>query len=564
MSMLARIELSKLLSPNIRWLENRQTSILSAASVITVATIISAVSGLIVKRLLVSLFFEQSSAQLEAFWYAFQIPDLMYQLIIVGAVSAAFIPSFTSVKKSDLATSFKMASSVLNLLLVLFLVVGAVVFVFADQITHLRTGAEFSEEQLTIVTNLTRLFIVSQFFFAVSNIFTGILQSFHRFVMPALAAIVYNVGILAGAYFFTGSFGIYGPAIGVLIGALLHMLIQMPLVYKLGFRYSFTFSWKIPGVTEFFTLSPPRVLALAAQESRKLMFGFFTTSLGNLSYLMMYLAMNLMVIPIRFFGTSIGQASLPFLSEESGSKSQGKYRDLLLQSLHQIAFLTMPASVLLLILRVPVVRLVFGASTFPWSATVMTSRLVAIVAISITAQSLVQLLVRGFYALKDTRTPLVVALIDIVLYLALCAYFVFYTNWGVIGVATATTITAFAEFLMLILLLNKKIPGLLSKGFWVPQIKMVIASFFMAVFLYLPFRILDELIFDTSRTIELIGLTITTGTIGMLVYIYFAALLEIRELKLLMRLVDSIPIWKKSIAKSPEVLVEATVEDSSV
>lgn len=562
--MLARIELSKLLSPNIRWLENRQTSILSAASVITVATIISAVSGLIVKRLLVSLFFEQSSAQLEAFWYAFQIPDLMYQLIIVGAVSAAFIPSFTSVKKHDQATSFKMASSVLNLLLVLFLVVGAVVFVFANEITHLRTGSEFTEAQLTIVTNLTRLFIVAQLFFAISNIFTGILQSFHRFVMPALAAILYNLGILAGAYFFSGSLGIYGPAVGVIIGALLHMLIQIPLVYKLGFRYSFTFSWNIPGVKEFFTLSPPRVLALAAQESRKLMFGFFTTSLGNLSYLMMYLAMNLMVIPIRFFGTSIGQASLPFLSEESGTNSQGKYRDLLLQSLHQIAFLTMPASVLLLILRVPVVRLVFGASTFPWSATVMTSRLVAIVAISITAQSLVQLLVRGFYALKDTRTPLVVALVDVVLYLALCAYFVFYTDWGVLGVAVATTITAFSEFLILILLLNKKIPGLLGKGFWVPQVKMVVASFFMAVFLYLPFRILDELIFDTSRTIELIGLTITTGTIGMLVYIYFAALLEIRELKLLMRLVDSIPIWRKSIAKSPEVLVEATVEDSSV
>lgn len=562
--MLARLKLTRLLSPNIRWLENRQTSILSAASVITIATVISAVSGLIVKRLLVSIFFEQASAQLEAFWFAFQIPDLMYQLIVVGAVSAAFIPSFTSVKKQDEKTSFKMASSIMNILLIIFFAIGVIIFIFADSITHLRTGSEFTEDQLTIVTNLTRLFLISQLFFTVSNIFTGILQSFHRFIMPAMAAILYNLGILAGAYFLSGPFGIYGPAIGVLIGALLHMALQIPLVYKIGFRYSFTVSLSIPGVKEFFSLSPPRIIALGAQEGRKLMLGFFTTSLGNLSYLMMYLAMNLMVIPIRFFGTSIGQASLPFLSEESASNSSGKYRDLLLQSLNQIAFLTLPASVLLLILRVPVVRLVFGASTFPWSATVMTSRLVAIVALSITVQSLVQLLIRGFYALKDTRTPLVVALVDVVLYLILCGYFVFYTDWGVLGVATATSLTAFVEFVILILLLNLKIPGILGKGFWIPQAKMVVASFFMAVFLYLPFRILDELIFDTSRTIELIGLTITTGTIGMLVYIYFAALLEIRELKLLMKLVDSIPIWKKSIANTPEVLVEPTVEDSTI
>ncbi|HEX7017333.1 MAG TPA: murein biosynthesis integral membrane protein MurJ [Patescibacteria group bacterium] len=554
------ITFSKLLSSNTQWLEKQQTSILSAASIITVATIASAISGLLIKRYLLSLFSATPVAQeqLEAFWIAFQIPDMMFQLIVLGALSAAFIPIFTSKKSKNLQEAFTMSSIMMNTLLFIFIMIGLGVFIFAREITVLRTGEEFKPHQIDIVTNLTRIMIVAQFFFAISNFLTGILQSFQRFIMPALSSIIYNLGIVLGVYFLSDTMGIYSAGVGVVLGAFLHMFIQFPLVLKLGFRYQFNLNWRYAGIGEFFRLMPPRVMAIGASEIRKLLLGFFTTSLGNLSFLNMYLALNLMVIPIRFFGTPISQAALPFLSEKSEEKDKELFKKLVLRSLHQIAFLALPASVLLLILRVPVVRLVFGVVDFPWAATLVTSRLVAVVAISITVQALVQLLIRAFYALKDTRTPLYVSLFDLLLYFLLCGGMVFYLNWGVMGIAVATTITAFVEFFLLLFLLNKKVSGFTHQEFWVPQIKMVTASFFMAVFLYLPFKILDELVFDTSRTIELIGLTITTGSIGMLVYIYFAALFDIHELKLITNLVYSFDKWSKPLAASKEVLLDST------
>jgi putative peptidoglycan lipid II flippase len=559
-------KLPRLFSKNGLWLEQQQTSILSAAMVITVASIISAFSGLLVKRHLISSFFQTEASQqaLEAFWFAFQIPDMMFQLIILGALSAAFIPIFTSQKKKGVEKAFMMSSIMMNALLATFLVVTVLVFIFAEPLTLLRTGDQFTPYQIDIVITLTRIMLVAQFFFAISNFLTGILQSFQRFVLPAIAPILYNLGILAGVYLFADDFGIYSAGMGVVMGAFAHMMIQVPLVLKLGFKYQFSFQLDYPGIKEFFKLMPPRALAIGANEGRKLILGFFASSLGNLSFLMMQLALTLMAIPIRFFGVSISQASLPFLSEESNPKDRKRFIALILQSLHQIAFLVFPATVLLLILRLPVVRLVFGTVDFPWETTRTTSQLVGIIAISIPTQALVHLLIRAFYALKDTKTPLLVAAGDVVLYVVLSAILVFYSGLGVIGIAIATTVTALVEFTLFFFLLNRKVSGLFQKSFWVPQLKMLTASFFMAVFLYLPFRIFDELIFDTTRTIELIGLTVTTGSIGMLVYIYFAALLDIKELKMVTNLVYTFDRWRKPLSKSKEVIVETSLDGENV
>ncbi len=565
MIMIAKLPLKKIFSGNMRWLDKQQGTILSAASIISAATIISAISGLLIKRILLGRFSDTvvDIQSLEAFWIAFQVPDMMFQLLILGALSAAFIPIFTSLRNKDEQLAFKMSSVLMNLLLAIFTGISIIVFIFAKEITILRTGAEFTQDQIILVTNLTRLMLFSQFFFAISNFLTGILQSYHRFVMPALAAIFYNFGILIGVYLFADSFGIYGAGLGVIIGAFLHMAIQMPLVYKLGFRYSLSFNLAFKGISEFFKLAPPRVLAIGASELKKILLAFFTTSLGNLSFLVIYLAINLMTIPIRFFGTPISQAALPFLSEES-ENNKAHFRSLLVQSLNQISFLALPASVLLLILRIPAVRLVYGVTNFPWSATLLTGKLVAIVALSIAAQALVQMFLRAYYAMKDTKTPFYVTAIDFVLYALLSAYFVFYTSLGVIGIAIAITITAYVECLIFLGLLNKKIPGILGVSLWLPQLKIGIASFLMAVFLYLPFKIFDELVFDTTKTIELIGLTISTSTIGMIVYLYFAALLDIKELILFKKIFSSFSQSIKNLAKTPEVIVESSGEDSGI
>jgi putative peptidoglycan lipid II flippase len=558
-------QIKKLFQNNAKWLEKQQKTILSAALIITLANVASSLFGLIRERMLISYFFNtlESQQAYEAFQVAFQIPDMLFQLIVLGAISAAFIPIFTGLKKQSEQEAFKVSSIVMNVLVLIFILVSVLAYIFAEPLTTWRTGPAFTAAQIEIAVKLTRIMLFAQLFFAVSNFFTGILQSYQRFIIPALAPVLYNLGIMLGVFLLADRFGIYAAGFGVVIGAAIHMMVQLPLSYKLGFRFKLSFDIKDQSVRKLFKLMPPRVLTLAATEMQNFGLAFFATTIGNLSFVIIRLALRLMTIPIRLFGTPISQASLPFLSEESEENDFKKFRSLILQSLHQISFFALPASILLLILRIPFVRLVFGTQNFPWKTTVLTGKVVAIIAVSVAAQAMVQLLMRGFHALKDTKTPFYITLFTVIIYLIACGWFVYSTDYGVLGLAVATSLAAFIELSLFGFFMNKKVKCFTTKEFFVPQIKMFLASFLMAVFLYLPYRILDEMIFDTSRTLELISLTMVTSTIGMSVYVYFALLFEIKELRYFVNIFKSFGLWKKPLQESKEVLLETNTGEAS-
>ncbi len=559
--------LKSLFKTNSAWLEHQQKTILSAALVITIANVLSSLSGLIRERLLIQSYFynEASQQAYEAFQVAFQIPDMLFQLIVLGAVSAAFIPVFTSLRKKDEQEALKATNNFMNILLLLFVIISAVAFIFAKDLTNWRTGAAFSAAQIEIAAKLTKIMLLAQILFAVSNFLTGLLQSYQRFIMPSIAPVLYNLGIVLGVFLFAPWLGIYAAGVGVVLGALLHLLIQLPLAYKLGFRFRFVLDFKHPSVKQFFSLAPLRILTLSVSELQNLALGFFATSVGDLSFVAMKLGLRLMALPIRIFGVPISQASLPFLSEESGELDRESFRRLIIQSLNQISFLSMPASILLLILKLPIVRLVFGTDNFPWKTTVLTSRIVALLALSICLQAISQLLLRAFHALKDTTTPFFVALLSMLVYLLVAWLGVFQLSAGVLSLAWATVASALLEVIVFAFLLDWKISNLfLRKDLLKAQFKMLVASFLMAVFIYLPFKIFDELVFDTSKTIELIGLTVCTGTIGMLVYLYFAVLLDIKELKYLSVIFQKLGKWQQPLKKSKEVILEGTSEDFDI
>lgn len=560
------ISLIKLFNGNAKWLEKKQTSILSAALVITLANVFSSVFGLLRERVLIGQFFNNNQSQqaYEAFQLAFQIPDLIFQLVVMGALAASFIPLFSELKRKDEAQAFRFTAIIMNWVLLIFLVLSALAFVFARQITYARTGVGFSAEQLEIAVQLTRLMLGAQLFFALSNFLTGVLQAYQRFVIPALAPIFYNLGIMLGAVLLSQYVGIYAAGLGVVIGAFLHMAIQLPLVWRLGFRFRLDFDLRFPLVKKLFSLTPPRLLTVGVTEFQNLAMGFFATTIGDLSFVVVKLASRLMSLPIRLFGVPISQASLSFLSEESAVENRQKFNHLLLQSLHQIAFFAMPASVLLLILRVPIVRLIFGTDNFPWRTTVLTGKVVAIIAISITAQAMVQLLIRAFHALKDTKTPFLVTMSTVVSYLVIAYLAVFVFNMDVLGLGLAISLTAFIELFLFLLLLHRQLGCFSGRAFWVPQLKMLAASFLMAVFLYLPFKILDEVVFDTSRTIDLIALTISTASMATLVYVYFSILFDIRELVYLRTLLRKFGPWREAIEDSSEVLLDSSIENNEV
>lgn len=560
------ISLIKIFNNNGKWLEKKQSSILSAAVVITLANVMSSIFGLWRERVLINQFFSTNTSQqaYEAFQVAFQIPDMIFQLIVMGALAASFIPLFAELKRKDEQQAFRFTSIVMNWVLLVFLFFSALAFIYAEQITGLRTGKEFTPEQIAIAVKLTRLMLFAQLFFAISNFLTGILQSYQRFVAPALAPIFYNLGIMLGTVFLAKYFGIYAAGLGVLIGAFLHTVIQLPLAWKMGFRFRLDFNLKFPSVKKLFSLMPPRLLTVGITEFQNLAMGFFATTIGSLSFVIVKLASRLMTLPIRFFGVPISQASLSFLSEESAVNDKEKFNRLLIQSLNQIAFFAMPASVLLLILRVPIVRLVFGTYNFPWKTTVLTGKVVAIIAISITAQAMVQLLVRAFHALKDTKTPFFITLVTVVSYLLISYLSVYVFSFDVLGLGMAISLTAFLELFLFLFFLNKKLSCFDFKDFWAPQAKIAAASFLMAVFLYLPFKILDEVVFDTSKTIDLIALTISTSSVAVLVYIYFSALFDVKELMYFRNILGKFGKWKEVIEDSSEVILDSSIENNEL
>lgn len=559
------VKISSLFSNGNRWLEKQQVSILSAALIITAAVFLSAVTGLLRNRLLVATFFKtpELQQQLEAYWVSFRLPELVFQLLVIGALSAAFIPVFTKYEKESAKDSFRMASSVLNLMLLGFFLFSAIIYLFSEPITRLMTGDGFSQGQILLSAQLTRIMLFAQLFFAISNFLSGVIQSYKRFIIPALSPIAYNLGIILGTLVFAPYLGIYGPTLGVVIGAFFHFIVQLPLAKKLGFRYSLTIDLSLPGVKEIFRLMVPRTLAISINQIQLFATVFFATHLGGYNLTVLTLAQQLMTFPIRIFGAPIGQAALPFLSRESTERDLSKFKKLLLSSLNQIAFFSLPASVLLLILRIPIVRLAYGSREFPWPATLLTGKVVALLAISIAAQAMVHVLVRAFYALHNTRDPLYVSFLSALTFLIISYLSVFVYNWGAVGIGVSLTLSTLLEMILLVFLLQHRLSFVEWKNL-IPIFKMVTASFLMAVFLWLPFRALDQLVFDTTRTRDLLGLTVTVSTIGMLTYIFFAVLLNIEELAILKKLLSFMGAWKKSLSQSPEVVETAGQSDESI
>ena len=531
----------------------KQTNILSASFVLMIAVLVSRLLGLIRDRLLAGTFFAQNQEwQLDVYFAAFRLPDMLFQLLVIGALSAAFIPIFSRYLDKDERGAWRLASSVITLAGGIFILLASLIFIFALPLNRL-IAPTFNSEELHLMVRLTRIMLVAQFFFVISNFCTGILQSYQRFLLPALAPVAYNIGIILGILFLSGHLGIYGPTLGVALGALFHLLIQIPLLWRLGFVYKPAWDWKSEGIRKIAKLMLPRTLSLGVNQIELTIAVLIATSLATGSLSIFYLAQHLSVLPVGLFGLTIGQAALPALSKEATGSSLDNFRQIFLASWRQILYLALPAGVLLIVLRIPLVRIAFGAKTFPWEATLLTGKVVAILAVSVFAQSVIQLLVRGFYALQDTVTPLLISVGIVILNVLLSFWLVFGLKLGVLGLSLAITIATLFQALLLFLFLEKKIGGLPVKLYLWPFSKMLVASFATGIALWIPMRFLDKL-FDTTRTIQLVILTILAGVSGLAVYLAFSKLLQIKEIDIFWKTLRRFGKWQRILAESEEVL----------
>lgn len=533
------------------------SSILSAAAVIMGASLASALLGLIRTRLLITYFYNDT-AILDVFWAAFRLPDMVFQIIIVGALSSAFIPVFSKYIGNKYESS-KLASSMINAIMLVMVLLTVLLLIYARPLSALIAGG-FESSQLDLMANLTRIMAAAQLFFGFSSFLTGIIQSHQRFLIPALSPILYNLGIIIGIVALGPTIGIYGPAVGVVLGAILHLLAQLPLAKKLGFHYTPTISPKSSAVAEMLRLMGPRVLTLSLTQIEATIIVTFSSWLNTGTVTLMAIAQQLSAMPVRLIGVPIGQASLPFFAKNSSSKERAELSNMVNHTILEMLYLALPLSAMVLVLRIPLVRLAYGADSFPWAETVLTGKLVAILALSIAARSLTHVLVRVFYALHNTTVPLVANLLSTVINVSVSYYFLFVAQAGILGMAFAITVASILETIVLTAILYGYAKFSL-RDLLVPLSKILISTIITGFSLWVPLRVLDRMVFDTTRTIPLIMLTLSVGLIGIGVYLTLSYLFKIRELTVFVALIEKIGNWHKALAQSKEALDS---DDSSV
>lgn len=530
----------------------REKSILSAAMIIMIAYGASGGLGLLRNRLLAQRFFSGQEQALDAYFAAFVLPDTIFQLLIVGALSAAFIPIFTEYLHRDKEEAWHVVSASMTNILMIFLLLSIPLFIFAPTVSRILTPS-FSGAQVRLTANLIRIMLGAQLFFAVSSFMTGILQSHHRFLLPAIAPIFYNVGIIAGIIFLSPIIGIYGPAIGVVFGSLLHAAVQLPLVSRLGFRFRFSYDPKHPGVQRIKKLMPARAATLAVDQLERIVAVNLTSALASGTFALFNFARQLYVLPITLFGATIGQAAFPAISH-ARAEGEEEFVEAVSSTLLQVLFFTLPVAALLLVLRVPIVRIAFGARNFPWDATLLTGKAVALFSLSIPFQSANQLLVRAFYAAQNTRKPLIAAASASAVLLITAPLLSLGLQLGLLGIVAAIALSDMCESILLLTALHRLQNGRLL-GLVLPAgIKMCIATILTGISLWIPMRLLDQYVFDTTHTLPLIGLTISASCSGLLVYLALSRIFRLPQYQLVMGLFRRLGNWKQVLESTEETL----------
>ncbi|MBI4084762.1 MAG: oligosaccharide flippase family protein [Candidatus Levybacteria bacterium] len=533
----------------------RQTNILSAAFVIMATVVLSQILGVLRERLLVSIF--GATTTLGLYNYSYLLPDTIFQLTIAAAFSSAFIPVFSEyLGKGKEEEAQKIASTLLALGLSIFLILSLLLAIFAPQVLSIfNLGSQFTESQIILMANLMRIVIFGQILFIIGTFFTALLQSYNHFFIPGIAAACYNLGIIIGVLIFSPLAGIYAAPMGVILGALIFVLVQLPLAKRVGFSFlperKYIFS---DGIKKIIRLMWPRTLQTTIFQFGTLavaiLIGFLSDP-ARMKLLFDY-AKTLAFAPVTLFGISIAQAAFPILSREKDNMSD--FKSTFLSSFNQMLYIILPASAIILVLRVPIVRLAYGADAFDWNATLLTGRTLAFLSLSIFAQALIQLVNRGFYALQSAKTPLFVGIFTTTILIVLTYVFVVVNHMGLETVALAFTISSILQLGILFILLDYRTGGFPKKELVLTGLKFFFATLFTGFALYIPIKLLDQLVFDTTRTINLIILTGISSMAGLSLYLFLSWLFNIKEASTYILLFKKVGNWREILNKTDEVI----------
>ena len=521
-----------------------------AAVVVGVSSFISRFLGVFRDHILAGQF--GAGDELDIYYAAFRVPDLIFNLLVLGALSAGFIPIFVSLlddsnKPASNRDAWRFANLVVSSLVVILLILSVIGIVLAPQLLRLLTPG-FSADKLAATVQLSRLMFLSPLLLGISGVVGGILQSFKNFFAYSLAPIFYNLGIIAGALFLVPRFGLLGLAWGVVIGAALHLLVQLPTLWHLGFRFQPLLDWRDAALRQIGRIMIPRTMGLAISQLNLVVMTILASALASGSLAIFNLANNLQSFPVGIFGLSFAIAAFPTISALVGQPD--KLKASLTVTIRQTLFLVIPATIIILALRAQIIRVILGSGRFDWQDTILTMRTLSYFGISIFAQSLTAILVRVFYAYKDSATPFWISLVAAAINISLA--WPWSRQFGVAGLALAFSVSNIVNFILLWLALRHKGNILDNLAIGVGSLKMALAAAIAWPAIFTAKRLIAPLV-DMDTFWGITGQLIGAAIVGLVVYLLICLLLRCPEAKQLWQIASRrLPSGHKTVVDADE------------
>ncbi len=534
----------------MKWL-NAQTKSVSFASLILAGSyLLSALLGILRDHLLAGSI---SVGNLDVYYSAFTIPDFIALILIFGAISAAIVPIFSSYLVNSEDEAWNYVSNLVNIFLVCLVAVSVVLIIFTPLLVSF-IAPGFSEEKRQMTVELMRIMFLSPIILGTSTVISSILQVFHRFLVTALAPIMYNLGIIVGIVFFVPMMGLQGLAFGVVLGGVLHLLIQIPAFLHSGFKYRPLFDLKHKGVQKTLTLMIPRSLGLGAGQLNDIVTTAIASTLITGSIAIFNLANNLSSLLVNAVAVSLSTAIFPKMAMAHSSEDAKGFARKFSAAFSQLMFLSVPISVAMFLLRSQIVRVVLGTGKFTWMDTRLTAACLGIFSLGLFSQGLVFLLSKTFYAVHNTKIPAWISFGTVVLNIALSLWFVWLLtfsnrfssslhwilklqtipNISVVGLSLAFTITAFLESSLLLFFIITQLQVFNTKEVLTSLYKITISGIVMGVIIFVIREGLVQYnIINLQTTVGVFWQLALAATFGSLGYIFSSFILKSPEIHMI-------------------------------
>lgn len=511
----------------LKLVNSESKTLVGAAMIVGVLSFVSRIIGLIRDRILAGEF--GAGDILDAYYAAFKLPDLLFGLIVIGSLSASFIPLFTKYYAHRISRerAWELTNNTLHFVLGGMGILSILMIIFAEPLASV-IAPGFKGFKMQMVVDFMRVMFLAQILLSASLVFGSALQGMKRFFLYSLAPILYNVGIIFGAVYLVDAMGSpLGLAWGVVLGAALHLLIQLYGAQKAGYRYAWRFNTKDEDTKTIIRLAGPRMLGVAVSQINIVIFTVIASTLAVGSVTIFQFAYNIQFFPVGIIGIAYAIAAFPSFSEHLSKNDTKGFIEVFSASVRQILFFIVPLMMLFLVVRAQIVRVIVGAGEFDWPATILTADTLAFFALSFVPQALVFLFARAFFALHDTITPFVAGLVAAVVGLISALWLT--EEFGVIGLGLAYTLAATVNLVLLWSPLRQRIGRLDGSRILQSFFKIMIAALPAAVIMQLLKPPAAELIAtDTFVGIFLQGFI--AGGVGLIVYFLIAWLVRSEEL----------------------------------